>query len=359
MKKEYKKLKKLIKKYDNILILTHKGPDFDGFASGLILKKFINTVYPKKLVSFKARHHPTQKISFMHEIEIAQVIQLGKEELIIIVDANSWDMCITKEDSINLTKAKVAVIDHHNTKAMEAEVIINEDLSSTAEQVLKITEKIGGKKWKITDGIAFLGQVGIVYDTGRMLYESTSPETYQLMAKLRRIFPVDLEAFEYRNFKFPMDTLLPLKIYIQNIHIQGDMAYTYISKQDIQVNRISKIGLNAAQEFVRDKILRYIQGVHWCFIIKPYLKKENEWRVSFRSMKGYQEVAKIAEALGGGGHQYAAASKIQATDSNEATQKVLQTISQAVNKNSGDNSQQPAPTIFSSSTPPQSPLPST
>jgi len=44
MKKEYRKLHSLIKKSQNILILTHKGPDFDAFASGLILKKSTDEV---------------------------------------------------------------------------------------------------------------------------------------------------------------------------------------------------------------------------------------------------------------------------------------------------------------------------
>jgi phosphoesterase RecJ-like protein len=355
MKKEYRKLKKLIQKSSNILILTHKGPDFDGFASGLILKKYINVLYPKKIVSFKTRHYPTQKISFMHEIAISQVINLGDEDLIIIVDANSWDMCITKDDTINLTKAPIAIIDHHDTKAMESVVTVNENLSSATEQVLRFAMATGGKKFEVTEGISFLGQVGMIYDTGRFLYDNTKPETYELMAKLRRIYHLDLEDFEYKNTKFPMETLLPLKIYIHNIHIQGDMAYTYITKQDIQVNGISKMGLNTAQEFVRDKILRYIQGVHWGFVVKPYPDNENEWRISFRSTKGYQEVAKIAETLGGGGHQYAAASKIQALDGDEATKKVLEVISQVVENKESKPVQTPTPSSPSSSpTPPQS-----
>ena len=353
MKKEYKELKKLIEKNNNILILTHKGPDFDGFCAGLILKKYLNTIYPKKTVSFKTRHHPTQKISFMHEIEIAQTINVGDEDLIILVDAGTWDMCTTKDDTIQLTKAKVAIVDHHDTKNMQADSVVNENMSSATEQVLKYCKEVSGKKFEITKGIAFLGQVGIVYDTGRFLYDNTKPETYELMAQLRRIYPVDLENFEYKSTKFPMDTLLPLKIYIQNIHIQRDMAYTYINREDIESNGISKTGMNNAQEFVRDKVIRYIQGIHWGFVVKPYLENSNEWRISFRSTKGYQEVAKIAEALGGGGHQYAAASKIQATNGDEATQKVLQVISQIVGNDKTQKTE--LKTTPPSSSPPSSP----
>jgi nanoRNase/pAp phosphatase (c-di-AMP/oligoRNAs hydrolase) len=50
------------------------------------------------------------------------------------------------------------------------------------------------------------------------------------------------------------------------------------------------------------------------FIIKPSFTAQNEWKVSFRSSKDYQEVATMAEALGGGGHQYASAAVVSAEE---------------------------------------------
>ena len=74
-------------------------------------------------------------------------------------------------------------------------------------------------------------------------------------------------------------------MYIENIHVVGDMAYTYINKKDIESLGITQIGINGAYEFVKDNIIRYIQGVHWGFIIKPSSTAQNEWKVSFRSSK--------------------------------------------------------------------------
>ncbi|HRX44395.1 MAG TPA: hypothetical protein P5059_04070, partial [Candidatus Dojkabacteria bacterium] len=86
MKKEYSKFKKLIEKSNNILLITHKGPDFDAFASCLILKNFIDTYYPNKNVVFKSRQSPTQKLPFMDQITISQVINTENEELVVILD---------------------------------------------------------------------------------------------------------------------------------------------------------------------------------------------------------------------------------------------------------------------------------
>ncbi len=344
MKKEYSKLKKLIEKSKSILILTHRGPDFDAFSSALILKNFLNTYYPKKTVSFKSRQYPTQKLPFMNEIEIVQRIDPGNEDLVIITDAANWDICVTKEDTIQLTKSKVAIIDHHSTKGMNAEVIVNDGMSSATEQVLDFCINVKGKKYVISQEISELGQIGIVFDTGRFIFDNTKPETYELMAKLRRVYALDLEDFEYKSAKFPIDALLPLKIYIQNIHIINDMAYSYINLSDVKDFNLSKIGVNSAQEFVRDNIIRYIQGIHWGFVVKPSFTNDNEWKVSFRSSKGYQEVASIAEALNGGGHQYSAASRVSAAEGDQAVKIILDTINKI---------------LTTSSTPSPTPLPST
>ncbi|MDY0097125.1 MAG: DHH family phosphoesterase [Candidatus Dojkabacteria bacterium] len=341
MKKEYRKLHSLIKKSQNILILTHKGPDFDAFASGLILKNFLNTYYPKKAVTFKARQSPTQNIPFMHEIQVASKIDGTNEELVILTDSSGWNMCVTGQDTIQLTtKAKVAVIDHHDTIESKADVTINNNMSSATEQVLDFCMEVKGN-YKITKEISELGQIGIIADTGRFLYENATPHTYELMAKLRKIYELDIEDFEYRNTKLPVDALLPIKIYLQNIHIQKDMSFTYLTNKDIKEFGLTKTGINNAQMFLRDNIIRNIQGVHWGFIAKPSYLAENEWYVSFRSTKGYQQVDKIAETLDGGGHQYSSACKVKANDGDEASRIVLETITKVL---STTPSSPPSPT---------------
>ena len=329
MKDEYKKLKKLIGKSNNILIITHRGPDFDAFASSLILKSYINTFYPKKNVVFKTKQNPSQKIPLMDEITIVQEFNAENEDLVIIMDAGGWDICVSKEDTIQATNAKVAIVDHHITKGIQADLVINNQMSSTTEQILDFCMSIE-RRYKITPEVSILGQIGIVYDTGRFAYDNTTPKSYEIMAKLTSVYHLNIEEFEYKSAKFPASSLLPIKVYIENIHIVGDMAYTYINKKDIESLGITQIGINGAYEFVKDNIIRYIQGVHWGFIIKPSSTAQNEWKVSFRSSKDYQEVATIAEALGGGGHQYASAAVISADEGDKASEIVLSAVNKVL-----------------------------
>ncbi len=328
VKKETAQLKKLIQKSQNILILTHKGPDFDAFCSALILKEFLNTYYPKKNVVFKSRQMPTQNIPHMHEIAVVERIEREDEELIILTDASKLEICINHSDDIQSSNAKIVSIDHHDTVDIVADLSINFNMSSATEQVLNLCFEMEKWKFKITEDISKLGQIGIVSDTGRFLYENATPDTYEMFGKLRKVYALDLEDFTYKNSKFPLDTIEPLRIFLKNINTEDDMAYTYISKKDIDELELSKTGVNNAQQHVRDRVLRHLHGIHWGFVIKPSYYKENIWQVSFRSTKGYQKVSEIALLLGGGGHEYSSAARVEASDVEKALEIVLTTIHQ-------------------------------
>jgi bifunctional oligoribonuclease and PAP phosphatase NrnA len=330
MEKQYKEFKKSVIKSTNILLLTHKDPDFDAFCSALILKEFLNTHFPNKKVTFKARNQPSQNLPNMQSIEIVERINSEDEDLIIITDSASWHMCVTEKDNIHKSKAKVITIDHHDSAPDTGDFNINNNLSSAVEEVLQLCIQVGGRRFKITESISKLGQIGIISDTGRFLYENVKPSTYEIMAKLTKVFQLDTEDFSYKNSKFPQETLEPLQRYIKNINIIGDMSYTYITKEDIEKLKATKVGVNSAQRHVRDKVIRHMHGVHWGFVLKPFFTKENLWQVSFRSTKEYQMVDKIAEKLGGGGHEYSAAARVKASNVKDAIEQILKAISQVV-----------------------------
>lgn len=324
MKKESRELKNILRKSQNILILTHKGPDFDAFCSALILKEYINTYYPRKNVVFKSRQTPTQNIPHMEEIQIVEEIHSEGEDLIILTDSSDMRMCTTTKDTIKESSAKIVIIDHHDTATEHSDLSINNNMSSATEQVLSLCMDMEGRRFKISESISMLGQIGIITDTGRFLFENTTPQTYEIMSKLRAVYHFDIEEFTYKNSKFPYESLLPLQKYIQNIHIEDDMAYTYISEEDIK--EVEKVAVNSAQRFIRDRVIRYIHGIHWGFVVKPSYYKENIWQVSLRGTKGYQKVDKIAELLGGGGHEYSAAARVEAEKVEDVVNIVLDVI---------------------------------
>jgi len=322
MNRKHKLLKKYIKEANNILIISHLGPDPDAFCSMLLLKEAIKQIYPNKVVRIKAKQMPNFNIPTMKDIEVVERLEQGDEELIIITDITGITNCTEDNDPLRKTKTRTVVLDHHSSKDDTADLVINEKRSSAAEQVYTSMREIFGKKLEITKEISEIAQYGIIADTHRFLYSLTTPETLRIYADLREISPIDIEVFTYNSEKFPLESIPYLQILIKNITIVGDMAYTFIDKQDEGEKLAS---MRRASGFVINNIIRQIQGVHWGFTVKPS-NEQDHWDLSFRSTTGYQNVRKIAEALEGGGHDLASGAGIDAPTVEKAIERVLEVI---------------------------------
>lgn len=324
--------KQLIEKSKNILIITHKSPDVDAFCSMILTKLFIEQLDSSKTVVMKARQMPTSRLPRMKEITLVKELREEDEDLIIVTDAGDIDLCLDfARDQMKDTNKKVVCIDHHTEVTTKADTfVINEGRSSATEQVFATFKDILGKKFRISQDIAELVQNGIVADTGRFLYDTTTPDTLRIFADAKQVLDLDMEAMSYNAAKFPRESTPAIISYLKTLTVEKDMAYMYISEEEIVQNGLTKTGVNEAQAFLRDKYIRFIQGVHWGFIIKPDFDNEETWFVSFRGTKGYQEVGSIAQLLGGGGHAFAAASPLKAKTVEDALETVLKAVHSVV-----------------------------
>ena len=326
MKKEEKLLKKEISKSKNILLLTHRGPDLDAFCSMLLIYRILKNLFPRKNITMKARQYPQIKLPQMENIELVEEIDRGDEDLILCTDSSEWSIVADEhKDGIYSSEVKRFFIDHHKTESSESNVV-NEMRSSATEQVYVTFKRIFEKKFKLDEDIASLVQYGIVADTGRFLYDITTFDTFRVFAEVKEFHSVDLEDFTYKYDKFPQEANEAVIELLKTLTIQDDMAYMYISKEIVEEKGLTKQGVNNGQAFLRDKYLRFIQGVHWGFIVKPIFEYTNKWYVSFRSTKGYQDVEIIAKKLNGGGHKYSSATKITADTVEEVLEKVLEVV---------------------------------
>lgn len=309
MDKKHKALKDYIEEAKRILVVAHRGPDMDAFCSMLLVKEFLNLHYPEKRIVAKAKQLPNYNIPRMHDITVVDTLDEGDEDLIIIVDSADIEMVCDGDDTLNNSSKVMVVLDHHKTKTDRHQVVINEERSSASEQVIASFNQILGKDFKLTKEIAELGQFGIVADTGRFLFELTTSDTLRMFADLMEVSRIDLEEIDYKLSKVPVGATTIIVELLRRLTIEGDMAYTYANIED--THRWGRADITEALNFVKNSYLRYVQGVHWGFILKPSKKDDNSWWISFRSTKGYQEVDKIAEDLGGGGHIYASGAKLE------------------------------------------------
>lgn len=307
MKKESRQLKRLIDKAKNIKIVSHNGPDMDAFCSMLITKNIIQKYWPNKIVTVLSRKSPDFNIPMMNDVEIVDNYRKGEEDLFLVMDVSNWSLILDEEDEKDIIDVPYVVIDHHQTILNENELfVINERLSSTTEQIIRTFSDIFGKKFQFNNDVAQLGQYGIIADTGRFMYETTSADTIRIFAELFEFSPVNIEEIEYKSSKFPQESIDIITGILETLQTKDDMSFAYLDPNVIKANSWGHYEINQAFRFVKNNILRYIHGTHWGFLVKPHIGEKNTWQVSFRSSVGYQEVDKLAEVLGGGGHLHSA-----------------------------------------------------
>ena len=326
------KIKEILENSRNILIITHKGPDIDAFCSALILLQALKQIYPDKNIKAQAKQSPSINLPAMKEIDIVENIDNAEYDTLLVTDAGSINLCIDENDNVDIKRKNVVIIDHHDTILEQEEnvLLVNNNASSATEEIITILKDIYKDNFIITQEIAQLAQYGIVADTGRFLYDITTPTSLRICADMMEISPIDMEEFAYKNDKFPREATLAIQEYLKTLTIVGDMAYMYIDRESISQDSDLRKGVSEAQAFLRDKYLRFIQGVHWGFIIKPSNTSDDEWFISFRSTNGYQDVKVIAEELGGGGHIYASGVPMKADSIQEVLERVLDVVKKYV-----------------------------
>jgi phosphoesterase RecJ-like protein len=271
------------------------------------------------------KQEPFMNIPFMKEVTVINSYENTDTDLVLLCDTNQWSYVLDESDTFNPKSCKSISIDHHTSKPDDFNILINDSYSSATEQMIYLMKELFGKRYSITKEISQLGQLGIISDTNRFLYKITKPSTYLLMSELTEIYSLNIEEFTLRINKMPINTLKALTILFDNIHIENDMLSTYISREELQEKGVAEVELKAAVRMFRDEILRYIQGVHWGYVISP--EREEDWAISFRSSNGYQEVKDFAAKLGGGGHDLAAGAKIKGGTIQEALKRVNDVIS--------------------------------
>ena len=176
MKEMYKKIFKIIKKYDNIVLARHISPDPDAIASQIALRDSIKLTFPEKNVyAVGAGVHKFKYLGSLDKPELTSIVN----SLLIVLDVPNF----CRVDGINgLEYQSILKIDHHpaedivgdvdwtdSTKSSTCEMIANLLLNSPLEMDTKIAEDLF---------------VGMVFDSDRFLLPNTSVGTLKTAYEL-------------------------------------------------------------------------------------------------------------------------------------------------------------------------------
>ena len=286
----YKEIYKAIKKYDEIVIARHTGADIDALGSQLAMQEIIKETFPEKKVYVIGAY--SSKFKFVGQLDREEDLKL-ENPLLIVLDTPKT----SRIDTLDLSKYSFKIkIDHHPLEEKFGDIeLVNDKSSSACEVVIDLCNNTKLKMNKIAAERLFMG---IVSDTNRFMYPSTSYETMNKAAKLIEEFGVNPpELYE----KMYLRDLVELRFegyMLQNLKVtKNKVAYIKITdeiQKEFNVDAATPGNMIGSLSYINDFIV-------WVTFSED--KKQNLVRVSIRSRGPV--INTIAMQYNGGGHKLA------------------------------------------------------
>lgn len=302
-----------------IAIFTHENPDGDAIGSSLAVYMILKKMYGKNVDAIIPVVPDTYKFVPCADETIRKAEEGKIYDLAIALDCA--DIKRLDDPTGAFESAKVTVnVDHHSSNTMFADYnFVNPVAPACAQIVTSICASLGVDINREV-GTALL--TGIITDTGGLRYDGVTAETYEFVADILKkgvkVSKVYNQAFAaISREKFELKKLATNRIeFLEN----GKIAYTYITKEDMDACNVTISDLEGIVEIGRD-----IQGVEVSVFI---YEKPDGFKASLRSNE-YVNCADVCLIFGGGGHIKAAGCTLPCS-LEEAKERMLTEIKRVI-----------------------------
>ncbi len=300
-----------IEQYETIILHRHVRPDPDAYGSQCGLAEILKESYPEKKVYVVGLEEPT--LHYMRRLDVIED-EAFKGALVIVCDtANAERIC----DSRYSLGDKLIKIDHHPNEDPYGDLLwVDTSASSCSEMIYEFYLYGKDRGLKINDEAARLLFAGIVGDTGRFLFPSTTDKTFKYAGELIHFHFSRTELFDKM---YELDAnIIKLNGYIlQNYQLQPNgAAFIKLTKE-----LLKEFDAKPSEASLLVSDLGNVKGIKaWVFFIE-----ENEQiRVRLRS-KG-PVINGVARKFNGGGHPLAAGATIYSWDEVDDVLKELNAV---------------------------------
>lgn len=279
-----------IEAYDRIIVTRHIRPDGDAIGSSKGFARMLQLTYPQKEI-YVITDDTSDYLAFLGPDDKQLDDELYRDALLVVLDTATIDRISNRKYSL---AKEIVKIDHHINIKPYGDISWVEDRRSSASEMVAYFYNAFSDKLKLDTLAATYIYTGMVTDSGRFRYESTTGETMRLAGMLLD-FGIDtdtlfanlyLEDFEYYKFES---------------HIHKKMQITPSGVAHVYVNNAmqKQFKLSTEQACEAVSFMNAIRGsIAWiAFIDMP----DGTIRVRLRSR--FMEINTLAEKYNGGGHQ--------------------------------------------------------
>lgn len=287
----------LLKKYDTVIIHRHTNPDGDAMGSQIGLKNLLLDNFPEKKVY--AVGDGAGRFSFMDGSVMDEIpYETYKGALAVILD--SAEHSLVSDDRYTLAE-KTLRIDHHIFCEKFADVeIVETAFESCAGLVTHLA-----REWGLTINTSAAKALftGIVTDSGRFRYDSTTPRTFSDAAFLLEKGFNPTEIYD----KLYVDDFSMIKMragFVLDIRFtQNNVAYIYSDRKKVDSLGVSDFTVSRGMV----NVMAEIRGVD----VWVNFTESTDGTVLAELRSRNLDINKIAVKYGGGGHLKASGASLK------------------------------------------------
>lgn len=288
-----------IENYETIIIHRHVRPDPDAYGSQGGLAEILKASYPDKKVYSIGKEEPS--LRFMRVLDTIPDETFHGALVIVCDTANAERIC---DDRYTLGEQLIK-IDHHPNEDRYGDLQwVDTTASSTSEMIYEFFLTFKDRGLKMSDEAARLLYAGIVGDTGRFLYPSTTNKTFAYAGELIHYNFSRTELYD-SMYELAPNVVKLNGFVLQNFELHEHGAAKVIMRQEL----LAKYSVKPSEASLLVSELGNVAGIKaWVF----FIEEQDQIRVRLRS-KG-PVINGIARKYNGGGHPLAAGASIYSWD---------------------------------------------
>jgi phosphoesterase RecJ-like protein len=287
---------------ERFLLVTHEHPDGDALGSLIGMHGLLGALGKRSEMFIAPDDLPLPRE--YRELRLEPLITEPPadiaERTVIFLDCGNIDRIAAEELRGG---AHLLNIDHHHDNTGFGTLnLVEPSASCTAEIVWELMRGLGvAPRQPVAEAL----YIGLITDTGRFMYENTTPRSHRMAAEL-------LEAgvevpLVYRRLYEDMPTgkltLLALALAQLERYDEGELTIASLSAEDFRAAEAEE----SYSEGIIDQ-LRALQGTKVAALVRELSsgERKGQHKVSLRATDDEVDVSVIARAQGGGGHRRAA-----------------------------------------------------
>jgi phosphoesterase RecJ-like protein len=301
-----------ISKRQTFILTSHARPDGDAVGSALACCQILRSMGKQANVVLSGGV-PVIYRPLPHSDSVLRTTEQAPEaEAAIILECDS----VQRTCLPGLDRHYLINIDHHATARPFADVNwIDPSACATAEMIFRLARTAGVQ---ISSDVATCLYTAVLADTGSFCFHGTTERTFALAQELVRCGADPVRIAHNMYFSNPISKMRLLGDALGALQREGSLVWMHVDRASIDRCHASEEDCEGLVNYALS-----IEGIEVALFFRE--QPDGNFRVSLRS-KGVVNVAAVAKAFGGGGHECASGCGIEGPLS-AATERVLAQLS--------------------------------